>query len=742
MVLFDRFRATAPSVASEQDATRLIDEGHILEAEGKLDEAMQRYLEAIRLAPNPARGHINRGNILLLKGDLKGALDAFSTAIKHQPDYAGAYYNIGHALLCNGQLEEAAASYRRALEIQPDYAEVHCSLGAVLKDMGQIDGAAESLQRALAINPNFVEAHFNLGLALQGLGQSEAAAGSFRRTIELRPGFGAAHSNLGFVLLDIGQHEEAVASYRRALQINPNLAVEHNNLGAALKEQGKFDEAAASYRRALDIEPDNAIYRLALLFNSPTAPQTEAESAAVPGDFDQSLQILTDWMLSAPQQRERISEALSLQPTFYLAYRDGNHVARLSRFGNMLDNSSPHAAFKSAPPPAKLRLAVVSNHFRRHSVWDVILRGILVNLDRSRIKVILYNLGNREDEETKLARSLADVWRDTHTVTDLNGWLAAINNDQPDVIFYPEIGMNHTTLRLAAQRLAPLQVASWGHPITTGLPSMDMYFSGDLLEPPDASTHYCERLVRLPGTGCCTMPIELVPKNLNQLEAELATRRGTRFVIAQTPFKFDPADDVLFADVAAAVGESTFILFDLPQFSWAMEQLMARLNRTFRERGLDPENHLLVIPWLPREQFYALLDASDIFLDCPSFSGYTTAWQAVQRGLPVVTLEGGFMRRRLAAGLLRRIGITDTIAASSDEYVAIVKKLAAECRDPVQRKARRHALKIASVLADNDVSVVRAFEHSLIDALAEQGRYFEFNDPAKNSSNPSQPSRT
>jgi Flp pilus assembly protein TadD len=64
MGIFDRFRSTGQAVAdgsgskvdtSEQDALRLIDEGHILEAEGRIEEAMQRYLNAIRLAPNPAR---------------------------------------------------------------------------------------------------------------------------------------------------------------------------------------------------------------------------------------------------------------------------------------------------------------------------------------------------------------------------------------------------------------------------------------------------------------------------------------------------------------------------------------------------------------------------------------------------------------------------------------------------------------------------------------------------------------
>jgi Flp pilus assembly protein TadD len=70
MGLLDRLRSAGQTVAdsskskmstSEQDATRLIDEGHALQAEGRLDEAMQRYLDAIRLAPNPPRAHLNHG---------------------------------------------------------------------------------------------------------------------------------------------------------------------------------------------------------------------------------------------------------------------------------------------------------------------------------------------------------------------------------------------------------------------------------------------------------------------------------------------------------------------------------------------------------------------------------------------------------------------------------------------------------------------------------------------------------
>jgi len=267
MGIFDRFRSTgktvtdsseSKAVTSEQDATRLIEEGHVLEAEGRLDEAMQRYLDAIRIAPNPARAYLNHGNVLLLKGDLPGALGAFRTAIKHKPDYAGAYYNIGNALLGNGQFDEAAASYRRALEIQPNYAEVHCVLGVALKELGQLDGAVACFQRALQIKPNLVEAHNSLGLALQNLGQLESAMASYRRALEINPALVEAYNNLGNTLHELGQYENAASNFHHALEIKPDYAEAHCHLGLALQALGLREIAVLSFQRALEIKPDFA----------------------------------------------------------------------------------------------------------------------------------------------------------------------------------------------------------------------------------------------------------------------------------------------------------------------------------------------------------------------------------------------------------------------------------------------------------------------------------------------------
>ena len=52
-----------------------------------------------------------------------------------------------------------------------------------------------------------------------------------------------------------------------------------------------------------------------------------------------------------------------------------------------------------------------------------------------------------------------------------------------DIIFYPEIGMSKTIYFLSFSRLATVQIVSWGHPETTGIDTIDYFFSSILLEP-------------------------------------------------------------------------------------------------------------------------------------------------------------------------------------------------------------------------------------------------------------------
>jgi len=682
-------------------------------------EASDAFRRALAVQPGNLAAQFNLGDTLRLLERFDEAEKLLRGVVRSAPEFVEALVSLADTLAERGAMAEAEAVCRRAVALAPEYAATHFCLGNILRNSGRLRAARDCFLATLQVAPNTLPALGNLGNVLQELGDFVQAEDCYRRALKLNPAYATAGANLGRLFVEQNRFVDAETAYRDLLRTQPKNAEILERLGGVLLELGHADAARKCYLEALAVEPERTSTRLALATAVlPVIAQYSEESAAVRHAFARALDELADWLHADRARPVDLASLAAAQQPFSLAYRDGNHVDLLARYGDLIGECLHPGGQGSqvaapCPPRERPRLLIVSHHIRRHSVWDIVLRGLLLHLDRTRFEVLVYHLGNVEDEETRFARGQVDGWRDRQTIADPAGWLAAVAEDAPDVIFYPEIGMSSLCYFLAAHRLAPLQVASWGHPISTGLATIDLFLSGDLLEAADAGKHYRERLIRLPGSGCCTAPLPLLAEPIAEVESRLRGMYGPRLLIAQRAIKFDPADDALYARIAAATGESVFILLRDPISPWATEQVMARLESAFRDQGLDPRRHLLGIPWLAPAQFLALLDCCDVYLDCPAFSGYTTAWQALHRGLPIVTLEGPYMRQRLASGLLRKAGLPDSIAASDDDYVAIAARLARESGDAEHSKARRATIIAAAPSVDGDVSVVRAFEQCL-----------------------------
>jgi predicted O-linked N-acetylglucosamine transferase (SPINDLY family) len=704
MGIFDRFRSARQAVVdgsgskvgtSEQDALRLIDEGHIFEAEGRIEEAMQCYLDAIRLAPNPARAHLNHGNILLLKGDLKGALDAFRTAIKHKPDYAGAYYNIGNALLGNGQYDEAIANYRQALEINPDYAEVSCSLGVALKELGQLEGAVASFLRALEINPDLVEArtnlgntlqalfnrgnvlmgsgqldgavvcyrrvlelqpdyaeaHTTLGVALKELGQLDGAVASYWRALEINPDLAEAHSNLGFALQDLGQLEGAVASYRRALELKPDFAEAYNNLGNALKELGQFDGAEASYRRALELKPDFA-----------EAHNNLGNALKDLGQFDGAEASYRRALELKPDHAEAHSNLL-----FVLNYTAGQlpsyYLEQARQYGRIVSGKvgARFSAWQCAARPERLRVGLVSGDLLNHPV-GFFLEGLLAHIDQARIELIAYPTHHKEDELTARIRPYFSAWKPLIGKSD-EAAARLIHADGVHILLDISGHTAHNRLPVFAWKPAPVQASWLGYFATTGVAEMDYILVDEVGVPEAQRQQFTESIWYLPDTRLCfSAPgVELPVAPLPALSNGMIT-----FGCFQNLAKV--GDDVLatWEDVFAALPDARLRIQCKQLGEQAQrEQLLQRLKR----HGIDParvELHGAV----SREDYLAAHAEVDLILDTFPYPGGTTTCEALWMGVPTLTLAGDSLLARQGASLLTAAGLEEWVAASKEEYIA------------------------------------------------------------------------
>jgi predicted O-linked N-acetylglucosamine transferase (SPINDLY family) len=157
------------------------------------------------------------------------------------------------------------------------------------------------------------------------------------------------------------------------------------------------------------------------------------------------------------------------------------------------------------------------------------------------------------------------------------------------------------------------------------------------------------------------------------------------------------------------------MIFFLQQPQYLAEKLRQRLAEAFARAGLDFGRYVAFVPKQTRPVFYGLMKRADVFLDTIGFSGFNTAMQAVECGLPIVTREGRFMRGRFASGILKRMGLRELVAGTEDEYVELAVKLAQDVGYRDQIRARIGASR--EVLYE-DRAPIRALEEFLTGAIA------------------------
>ena len=183
-----------------------------------------------------------------------------------------------------------------------------------------------------------------------------------------------------------------------------------------------------------------------------------------------------------------------------------------------------------------------------------------------------------------------------------------------------------------------------------------------------------------------------------------------------TAFKYTPQYDATLIAIARGIGPCQFV-FCSDRDTRLSAKPQRRLEHSFREAGLIPQEHLVFIPWQPRPAFRRLLGRADVCLDTIGFSGFNTVMQALECALPVVTLEGRFMRGRFGSGILARIGLDECVASSIDEYVATAVRLG---KSADLRRQLRGKITASRAVLFNDMAPVRALEAFLDKATRPQ----------------------
>ena len=683
-----------------------------LHRRGALEEAGRLYGLILGGEPRHAGALHMLGVLRLGQERFDEAVGLLRRSIEAEPRFATAHYNLGCALQALGRPEEAEVAYGRALAVDGRHAASLANRSGVRLQLGRPLEAFEDARRAAELVPS-AASFCNAGLALKASGNAARAETMFHQALGLEPDHAESLHNLGNLLrVQRGRDEEARAILGALVRTRPRMIAPRIALSHMLREACEGEAAAAELQAARDIAPEDPLVRLALT----TAPlqalyRSEEECEAARDGYGMQLAALDRWARAGGRDRlASLAGAAGYSQPFFLPYTGQIDRDLQATYGALMADAATARYGASDPMPRlsageKIRVGFVSGYMRDHSNWKIPLRGWMEGLDRDQFDVLGYYTGEITQAETGAARGLCSVFRQGPKTTQ--EWRACILADRPDVLIYPETGMDGAAFRLACQRLAPLQCVSWGHPFTSGLPTIDAFLSSDAMEPQDAEAHYTERLVRLPGLGI-DYRAEPVPPALSR--GELGLPDGTLFFCGQALFKYLPRHDRLLAEVAASVPDARFVFVDAPQGRKVRALLLARLARS-----LDVERRVILLDRMSRERFVAASGACDVVLDSLEWSGCNSTLECLPLGTPIVTLPGRTMRARHTTAILRAIGVAQTIARDEEDYVRLATDLA---RDREWRSALRTRIVADWQLVCGDRRPIRALEEFIGTAMA------------------------
>ena len=140
-----------------------------LAEEGRIEEAIYHYSEAIRLMPDNVLNNMgnilynNRGGANAQLGRYQRALEDFNKAIHLQPYYADSYYFRGNTYANMGQYQQAIEDYNKAIALKPVYADAYYKRGIVYNNLRRYRYAIANFDEALRLKPDYADAYNDRG---------------------------------------------------------------------------------------------------------------------------------------------------------------------------------------------------------------------------------------------------------------------------------------------------------------------------------------------------------------------------------------------------------------------------------------------------------------------------------------------------------------------------------------------------------------------------------------------------
>ena len=620
-------------------------------------------------------------------GDLRASEELAMSTSKQYPHHPLAWKLLGAIYQRTEDLEKGLISIENAVDIDPKDHEVHHLMAAILHALGRIELSIISYRIAISLAPNASSIQNNLGVALQKLGKMEEAKLAYEKEISLENKSPDAFNNLGTVLRELGDYRPAEVLFKQAITLRPNFPEAHNNLGTVLDITGRLNDAADCFIKAISLRENyvSPYHNLAIV--------SEKKK-----DLEGALNCYEKVLLLAPETDFVLGAILHIKMQLGIWDNFSHHVDTLVKGVTLGKNvSSPFPLHSLIDNPEiqkissesycktkfsdkhslpilsqyrghdKIRIGYFSPDFKNHPVAHLIA-GLFEHHDRSNFEIHAFSFDvGSTDEFTDRIKSGVDYFHQIQTLSDKQ--ITLLSRSLEIDIAVDLVGFTAGCRpNIFAMKAAPIQIGYLGFLGTMGADYYEYIIADTTIIPEKNKKHYSEKIIYLP---CYQVNDSKVPIVTGSQDRENYGIPQDVFVFCcfNNLYKITPNTFDSWARILQQVDQSVLFLYSDNQT--AIKNLKSEMSI----RGIRP-SRLIFGGLLPRPQYLARYYVTDLFLDTSPYNSGATASDALRMGLPVLTCLGDSFASRMAASILKSVGMHELIATTTERYESLAVEIA------------------------------------------------------------------
>ena len=236
------------------DIIDLIELGESLYAEGQVNGARSRFLEALKLAPEDPQLQNRLGMLEMSVNNSKKAMDYYTEACRLAPDVSRYHMRLGDSLQRQEKFEDAIKAYAVSLELEPKNAPAWNNRGFANFNINRWNEALRCYDESMRSDPSYAVAWYNYGYTLQLSGRLNDSKDYYQKAVDLDPRDKIAWNNLANVHYNQGQYERSIEIYKKSLELDPGYVIAVNNIGNALDHLHRYEEAIPYHEQAIELD--------------------------------------------------------------------------------------------------------------------------------------------------------------------------------------------------------------------------------------------------------------------------------------------------------------------------------------------------------------------------------------------------------------------------------------------------------------------------------------------------------